>query len=62
MPISQSISITCSHGTLEKFLHGGESLLGVKVQTSTSTLKINVVLSCQVEYLHSIQSTRSILT
>lgn len=61
MPVSQFISITYSHGTLEKVLHGGESILGVEVRTGTSILKSNGVLSCKVESLHSLQPTYSIL-
>lgn len=55
MLASRSISITHSHGMLEKFLHGGEALSGVEMQTSISTLKSNLMLSCKVEYLHSLQ-------
>lgn len=57
MLVYKSISSTYSQGMLETFLHCGGSILGVEVQTSTSILKGNLVLSCKVEYLHSFQPT-----
>lgn len=61
MLVSKSASITYSYGTLGKFLHVGESSLLEEVWTSIATLKSNFVLSCKVEYLHSLQTSGSSL-
>lgn len=54
MPVSKSVFLTYSYGTLEKF-HVGDFSLLLEMQTSTNTLKSNLVLSCKVEYLHFLQ-------
>lgn len=60
MPVSKSVFLTYSYGTLEKF-HVGDFSLLLEMQTSTNTLKSNLVLSCKVEYLHFLQPRDSIL-